>query len=226
MLRCGMPEKLTENPANRLRLTLLLRTEQGRWIVPHEHHSFPYISGNSNQRRNRSASSRTEDELSRVTHEWDRAMVTNDIGAIGRYMAEDWMIIGPDGSMGSKASFLAVVQSGAVTHDVMESHDVNVRIYGNTAVVTTRGVSGGQFRGQPFREVERVSCVFVHVGGEWRCVLTHLSLSWSKNVCRGATQDTALLTHRISRSRGGLIIANDSARPESTTPSRHRIARC
>lgn len=35
------PRELAEQPANRLRLTLGLRKEQGRWIVAHEHHSFP-----------------------------------------------------------------------------------------------------------------------------------------------------------------------------------------
>jgi len=41
LLRCGMPQELSENPENRLRLTLGLRKEQGRWVVAHEHHSFP-----------------------------------------------------------------------------------------------------------------------------------------------------------------------------------------
>ncbi|TDD68895.1 SgcJ/EcaC family oxidoreductase [Jiangella aurantiaca] len=45
LLRCGMPEELAANPANRLRLTLGLRKEHGRWVVAHEHHSFPYVSG-------------------------------------------------------------------------------------------------------------------------------------------------------------------------------------
>jgi uncharacterized protein (TIGR02246 family) len=44
LLRCGMPEELAERPANRLRLTLGLRREQGRWVVAHEHHSFPLDS--------------------------------------------------------------------------------------------------------------------------------------------------------------------------------------
>ncbi len=41
LLRCGMPQELAENPENRLRLTLGLRKEQGRWVVAHEHHSYP-----------------------------------------------------------------------------------------------------------------------------------------------------------------------------------------
>jgi uncharacterized protein (TIGR02246 family) len=44
LLRCGMPQELAERPANRLRLTLGLRKQQGRWVVAHEHHSFPDAS--------------------------------------------------------------------------------------------------------------------------------------------------------------------------------------
>ena len=114
-------------------------------------------------------------ELIRVANEWDRAMVENDAEAIGRYMAEDWTIIGSDGSVGDKPNFLELVKSGTLSHDVMTSDDLRVRVYGDTAVVTARGLSGGKYQGQPFREVERSSCVFVRQEGQWRCVLTHLS---------------------------------------------------
>jgi uncharacterized protein (TIGR02246 family) len=41
LLRCGTPDELEKDPNNRLRLTLGLRKNQGRWVVLHEHHSFP-----------------------------------------------------------------------------------------------------------------------------------------------------------------------------------------
>jgi uncharacterized protein (TIGR02246 family) len=44
LLRCGTSEDFATQPANRLRLTLGLRKESGRWIVAHEHHSFPDMS--------------------------------------------------------------------------------------------------------------------------------------------------------------------------------------
>ena len=43
LLRCGPQEAFADNPENRLRLTLGLRKEEGRWVVAHEHHSFPDI---------------------------------------------------------------------------------------------------------------------------------------------------------------------------------------
>ena len=118
---------------------------------------------------------RATTELTALAHDWDRAMVRNDARAIGRYMADDWTIIGTDGHVGDRRTFLDLVASGALTHDVMESHDLQVRVYGDAAVVIARGVSGGSYRGQAFHLVERVSSVFVRHAGEWRCVSTHLS---------------------------------------------------
>jgi uncharacterized protein (TIGR02246 family) len=44
LLRCGTPAELARDPALRLRLTLGLRKEGDRWLVTHEHHSFPDTS--------------------------------------------------------------------------------------------------------------------------------------------------------------------------------------
>jgi uncharacterized protein (TIGR02246 family) len=41
LLRCGRQEELEANPDHRLRLTIGLRRKDGRWVITHEHHSFP-----------------------------------------------------------------------------------------------------------------------------------------------------------------------------------------
>lgn len=115
-------------------------------------------------------------ELLDAIHAWDRAMISNDPVEIGRYMSDDWTIIGPDGRVTGKTAFLAQIASGALTHDVMETHDVGIRFDGEAAVVTARGVSGGAFNGARFHLVEGVSCVFARVDGRWICLSTHLSI--------------------------------------------------
>ena len=40
LLRCGTADELAREPERRLRLTVGLRREDGRWVVAHEHHSF------------------------------------------------------------------------------------------------------------------------------------------------------------------------------------------
>lgn len=41
LLRCGTEDEMRRDPDNRLRLTIGLRRDDGRWVVTHEHHSFP-----------------------------------------------------------------------------------------------------------------------------------------------------------------------------------------
>ncbi|MEV4631590.1 SgcJ/EcaC family oxidoreductase [Micromonospora sp. NPDC049523] len=41
LARCGTDQDLAAEPDNRLRLTFGLRREDGRWVIVHEHHSFP-----------------------------------------------------------------------------------------------------------------------------------------------------------------------------------------
>ena len=117
----------------------------------------------------------SETELIEAAHAWDKAMVANDAQAISRFMADEWVIVGPDGSVNAKNGFLSLVASGELTHDVMTSEDVMVRMYGDTAIVIAKGVSAGNFKGQRFRETERASNVFVRRDERWQCVLTHLS---------------------------------------------------
>ena len=116
-----------------------------------------------------------EHELLAVVRDWDRAMVQNDAEAIGRFMADDWTIVGADGSTTDKATFLGLVKAGVLSHDLMQSNDIEIRVYGDAAIVVARGVSGGLYQGRPFREVERQSNTFIRQGSHWRCVLTHLS---------------------------------------------------
>lgn len=47
LLRCGTQQMFAENPDNRLRVTVGLRKVDGRWLIAHEHHSFPMTDTNS-----------------------------------------------------------------------------------------------------------------------------------------------------------------------------------
>jgi ketosteroid isomerase-like protein len=116
-----------------------------------------------------------EVEVIAVAEAWDGAMVTNDAHAIGAFMADEWTIVGPDGGVSDKEEFLEALRSRELSHSVMETHEPVVRIYGDTAVMVSRGLSAGRYRGTAFRFVERVTCVFVKRDGHWRCVHTHLS---------------------------------------------------
>jgi ketosteroid isomerase-like protein len=107
--------------------------------------------------------------------------VKNDAEAVGRFLADDWIIIDPDGGIVDKASFLEVIRSGALTHEMMESDDTRVRIYGNTAIVTALTTTKGAFSGQVFTTKERATDVFVKQAGRWLCAFSQLTRLTLKN---------------------------------------------
>jgi ketosteroid isomerase-like protein len=116
-----------------------------------------------------------EEQLLKLEKEFAEAVVKNDPEAIGRFVADEWIIIDADGGIIDKERFLGVIKSGALTHETMESDDIRVRIYGENAVVTGLARSKGKFMGQDFSTRERATDVFVRHDGRWQCVLTQLT---------------------------------------------------
>ena len=120
-------------------------------------------------------SSDAKEELLKLEKDFEQAVVTNNAEAIGKFLAGDWIIIDPDGGVIDKARFLSVIKSGALTHEMMESDDVNVRTYGDSAVVTALTTTKGKFAGQEFSTRERATDFFVKQGGRWQCVFSQLT---------------------------------------------------
>lgn len=116
-----------------------------------------------------------EEELLKLEKEFAEAIVKNDPEAIERFVADDWIIIDPDGRLIDKERFLEVIQSGELTHEMMDSSDSRVRIYGDSAVLTALTRTKGTFRGQEFSTQERATDVFVKRDGRWQCVLSQLT---------------------------------------------------
>ena len=116
-----------------------------------------------------------EEELLKLEKAFAEAIVKNDLEGIGRLVTDDWIIIDPNGEIVDRARFFEVIKSGALTHDMMESEDFRVRVYGDSAVVTGVTRTKGKFMGQEFSTQERATDVFVKRDGRWQCVLTHLT---------------------------------------------------
>ena len=116
-----------------------------------------------------------EEELLKLENEFARAVASNNADALDRLLADDWIIVEPDGSIIDKARFLEVIRSGALSHESMKSTDLKVRVYGNTAVVTGLTTSKGKFMGQDFISCERATDIFVKQADRWQCVFTQLT---------------------------------------------------
>jgi len=116
-----------------------------------------------------------EKELLQLEDEFARAVASNDADALDKLLADDWIIVEPDGGIIDKARFLEVIRSGALSHESMESTDSKIRVYGSTALVTGLTTSKGKFMGQDFTSCERATDIFVKQADRWQCVFTQLT---------------------------------------------------
>ena len=114
-------------------------------------------------------------ELTTVESQWNQAIAANAVEEIGRYMSPDWVIIGTEGGIVSKSSFLEWVSSGDLVHSRMDFENLRIQIYGDTGVITARGTSAGTYKGEPFSFYEWATSVYIKQEGNWRCVLTMLT---------------------------------------------------
>jgi len=115
------------------------------------------------------------EELSTFEQEFNQAVAANDAAAIGRLVGDDWVIVDADGTVIDRSRFISAIESGALTHESMESTDLEVRVHGDTAVVTGITTSKGQYLGEGFTTRERATDVLVRLDGRWLCVFSQLT---------------------------------------------------
>ena len=97
------------------------------------------------QTRNRAAgqgkvikSPAAEAELKRLEREWFDAVVKGDAEALKRILADDFAALNDDGNFINKAKMIELSQAGLVKLDEIKTDEFNLRLYGNTAMVTGR----------------------------------------------------------------------------------------
>jgi ketosteroid isomerase-like protein len=106
---------------------------------------------------------------------WDRAIVAKDRGAIEANMADDFRQIDARGNVETKASFIDGLVTPDLQLDPYTVEDFEVRVYGDTALLSGRTRMTGRFQGQPFNTHYRYIDVYVKRGGAWKIVSVQIS---------------------------------------------------
>lgn len=114
--------------------------------------------------------------LENANRKYDAALLGADARALGELYADDFRYFGPNDVVRNKSSQIAALTSGAVDLIDGRSSDVDIRIYGTTAVVTGKFAGRVRVSGREFAFNEPYSTVWVRQRGEWRLVLEHGSV--------------------------------------------------
>ena len=112
-------------------------------------------------------------ELRKLVQAWDRADVAGDTAALDRLLADEFSFVGGQ----NKAQYLAALRSKPpdLTIESAVSTDVQVQVYGSTAVVTGLDTITGKNKGESYTNRWLYMDVWIKRSNRWQCVKTYSS---------------------------------------------------
>ena len=124
----------------------------------------------------RPSSARIKDELLALETARNEAIVHGDAAALERMTSDDYTFITLRGELRTKAEIVKGFSTGAFKYGSREISDLNMRVYGDAAVVTGRSSQKGSENGTDYSGDYRFTRVYVRQNGRWLSVALQATL--------------------------------------------------
>ena len=109
-----------------------------------------------------------EEEVRAVNERRFAAMVKEDFAELDRLLADDLTYIHSSGVVETKKQSIASISAKVLRYVSIQSSDVRVRVYGDTAVLTGRAAMSVVAQGRDLNLQNLFTAVYVRQGGEWK----------------------------------------------------------
>jgi ketosteroid isomerase-like protein len=109
-------------------------------------------------------------EIENLESQWRAALMQNDVAAINRLLADDYLGINPNGTLETKADALAQRRAGTTKISSIDPINLKVRVYGDTAVVTSQVQIQGHDGDRDISGRYHYTRVYSRRSGEWKVV--------------------------------------------------------
>lgn len=106
--------------------------------------------------------------LTQQAHAWDAAIIRKDMPAVAANMAPDYRHIRDNGAVSDGAGFLAFIGSPKLVINPYKVDDLDVRLYGDVALLSGTTRMTGSYDGAPFKSHYRYIDVYIKRDGQWR----------------------------------------------------------
>ena len=110
------------------------------------------------------------DEIIELENQRIQAMTGKDIDALNKILADDLSYCHSSARLETKEDFISSITSGRTSYQSIDRDDVEVRQYGDTAVVTGQGKFHVISNGQDLRFQVRFTDVYAKREGVWQMV--------------------------------------------------------
>ena len=122
-----------------------------------------------------------EQAIKQLDGERIQAQIGADAAALDRIYADDFIGVGPSGTVRTKKQVILDFTSGTLKFQSITTDEVQVRVYENTAVETGLSTMDGQDKGKTVPRITRFTRVWVKQQGSWRLVANHYSVRSAPN---------------------------------------------
>jgi ketosteroid isomerase-like protein len=128
------------------------------------------------------AVSNAEREIRNLEEHLNNALNTIDAKAIDGIWSDDFVFVSPSGRITNKAQRMAGLKSAAAPKPPLVSvlNDVQIRVYGASAVAIVKSTWSGTVDAKPFADSYVATHVWIRAGEGWRLVSAHVSQVESK----------------------------------------------
>ncbi|MGC2162633.1 MAG: nuclear transport factor 2 family protein [Silvibacterium sp.] len=109
-------------------------------------------------------------EIEALEMEWRNAEVSNNVSEMDRLLADDYIGISANGTVETKAQALAQRKAGTVRIQNLNMNDLKIRVYGDTAVVTSQATLVGSNGQSDISGNYRYTRVYNKRLGKWKIV--------------------------------------------------------
>ena len=109
-----------------------------------------------------------EDELLKLEATWNQAHLGGDAAALDRLWSDDFEVVVPKMPVMKKSDVLAFVRSGRMKFAIYSTSNLQVRLYGDTAVVTGRMKRSRTLNGQSIEDNWQFTKIYRFTEGQWR----------------------------------------------------------
>ena len=106
--------------------------------------------------------------------DWAKAIKNKDAATLRRIIAEDWVGTDEKGKVLNREQSISQTTSNPDVIESEENFDMQVRVYGNTAIVIGGGTERGTRNGTAYTDTYRWTDVFVKRSGRWQAVVSQL----------------------------------------------------
>ena len=122
-----------------------------------------------------------EQAIKQLDGERIQAQVGADAAALDRIYADDFIGVGPSGTVRTKKQVISDFTSGTLKFQSITTDEVQVRVYENAAVETGLSTMIGKDKGTAVPRNTRFNRVLVKQQGRWRLVANHYSIQSAPN---------------------------------------------